>query len=139
MNWREFGNIAILAVAVLAVAFALLYGFIAPWYRSPMGRALFGVLASLAIGVTYFGWALFYFPLPPGFYPVRAAIFTALAGSMGSSVILLARAQIKGHPKREAHHELEDARQINPGGPWSRRDGGGGGIPGRGRQRGDAG
>jgi hypothetical protein len=102
MSWREFGNLAILAVAILSALFALLYAFIAPWYRTAMGRALFSVLASLAIGVAYFGWAIFHVPLPPAFFPMRALIFLAIAGSIGSSAILLVRAQIKGHPKRKA-------------------------------------
>lgn len=110
MSWREIGNWAILLVAILACLFALAYGLITPWYRSAMGRSLFGMLASLATGVAYFGWAIFHSPLPIGFFPMRAVIFIALAASMGASVILLARAQIKGHPKRKARHELEDTR-----------------------------
>lgn len=129
MNWREFGNLMLAATGVLSVIFVAMYGLAAPWYRSSMGRALFAVLFSLAGGITYFVWSVHHVPLPAGFFPMRALIFTIMAFSIGSSVILFARAQMTGHPKRKRDpHGLENAWQGNRHGPRGRSDGGADGL-----------
>lgn len=139
MSWREFGNWMLVATGIFSAVFVVMYGLAAPWYRSSMGKALFAVLFSLAGGIAYFVWSVHHSPLPAGFYPMRALIFTAMAVSIGSSVILFARAQVTGHPKRKkVRHGLEDAWEGNRYGPRGRSDGGSDGVPRSGGGRGDA-
>lgn len=126
MDWKVFGNWVLVAAALLAFLFAILYSFTAPWYKSAIGRSLFGVLSSLAGGMVYFGWSVHHSPLPRSFYPLRALIFSAIAASVGASVILLARAQWGGHPKREKDAdevELEEPRQVDSDGASGGSDG----------------
>jgi hypothetical protein len=112
VDWRSYGDLALMVAAGTAGLFCLLYAATAPWYRTALGRSLFSTLLTLSVAIGYFTWAVNRRgqPLPDNFYPMRAGLFTLLAFSLASSTFFLTRAQLRGRPKRRYQDELEDAR-----------------------------
>lgn len=108
MSWLLFGNAMILATGIVSVLFVAVYGLLAPWWRNSGGRNIFAVMLVLSANAVYFGWIIFFIGrVPPGFYPIRAMLFTAMFLVLLHRVILLIRVQLRH--RREAH-EMEDAR-----------------------------
>jgi hypothetical protein len=101
MNWKEIGDVLIVMAAIMSGIFVLVYGFIAPWYRTAEGRNIMGVMGTLFIGLAYYGWAVSQGGTPEGAYPTRAAIFLALVLFLAQRVIVLIRAQIVHRRNRE--------------------------------------
>jgi hypothetical protein len=94
MNWKDYGDWAFFACAGVAVVFAVLYLFVAPWWKSPTGRNIMAVMGSMALALGYFAWVIAAHGVPPGFYPVRAILFTGIALAIGWRVVLLVRVQV---------------------------------------------
>ncbi len=110
MGWQEVGDVALIATATAVTTFGLVYAFAAPWYRSPLGRSIFAVLASMGLGMGYFTWAVINRPVPVGFYPMRALIFIVIFTAVAAAVIFLLKAQWRGKPKEGKGNDLENAR-----------------------------
>lgn len=109
MNWKEYGDLAYYACTVAAAVFVVLYLLIAPWYKTATGRNIMAVMASMAGILVYFTWAIWHgSPLPFGFYPMRAVLFTALGLSLVWRVIILVRAQLAARRVgKEESHEIQ--------------------------------
>lgn len=113
--WAALGDVMILATGIVGVLFVLMYGLLAPWWRTVTGRNIFSVMLVLAANAMYFGWIVFFVGhVPLGFYPIRALLFTAMFVALSHRLYLGAKVQIlirlRQRAKRKAHIELEDTR-----------------------------
>lgn len=94
MSWKVYGDWAFYACAGIAVTFVVMYLFGAPWWTTTTGRNIMAVMGSMALALGYFAWVIVAGGVPPGFYPVRAILFTGIALSIGWRVWLLIKNQI---------------------------------------------
>lgn len=106
--WKETGDALIVASAIMAGIFVLLYGLVAPFWRTPEGRNLMGVMATLFMGLAYYGWAVSQGGTPDGAYPIRAVLFGLLTAFLAQRVIVLIRAQlVRRKSQREVPADVE--------------------------------
>ena len=113
MGWKEFGDWAFLACAVVAVLFAVLYLFSAPWWTTPTGRNIMALMGSVALAFTYFAWVIQIGGVPYGFYPIRAMLFVGIATSIGWRVAILVKSHIipsLTSGRRGERSNVEDSR-----------------------------
>jgi hypothetical protein len=94
MSWKQYGDIAFYLCAFTAIAFALLYLGLAPWWKTVTGRNIMTVMGSLAVALGYFSWVIYIGGVPAGFYPMRALIFTAIAAAIGWRIVIFIRHHI---------------------------------------------
>jgi hypothetical protein len=113
LNWNLLGDAAFFLATAATLIFALLYGLLAPWWRTPAGRNIMAVMGAMALAFGYFTWAIAIGGPPPAFLPMRALIFVAIAASVTWRTVIF----IKHHiirsltGRREMRgHELEDTR-----------------------------
>ena len=50
---NDVANYIVLVAAIPAAIFTVLYGILAPWYRTWLGATLFGLIASIAAVLTF--------------------------------------------------------------------------------------
>lgn len=112
MNWKLVGDLGFWAATFATVLFSLLYLIFAPWWKSVAGRNIMAVMGSVAVAFGYFSWAIAIGHIPPGFWPMRAGIFVAIALAVTWRIVIFIRHQIIRSRKagEERKHELEDAR-----------------------------
>jgi hypothetical protein len=112
VSWVEFGNIAFYSTTVVSVLFALLYMIFAPWWKTFAGRNIMAVMGSMAVAFGYFTWVINLGHVPPGFMPMRALIFTAIALSIGWRTVIFIRFHIIRSLRagKGRQDELEDSR-----------------------------
>jgi hypothetical protein len=93
--WRLAGEYAFYAFTGATVLFILLYGVLAPWWRSATGRNIMTLMGALAVACVYFTWAYVREGgLPPAFLPIRFCIFVVLFLAVSWRVVLFVREQI---------------------------------------------
>jgi drug/metabolite transporter (DMT)-like permease len=93
MGWKLYGDLAFYACTAVALLFALMYLVFAPWWKTPTGRNIMAVMGSMALALGYFAWAIAVKRVPPGFFPIRAILFTGIALAIGWRVWMLIKAQ----------------------------------------------
>lgn len=112
MNWNLFGDIAFYLATAASVIFALLYLFLAPWWRTVTGRNIMSVMGIMAIAFGYFTWVIAIGGAPHGFQPMRAFLFLAIAASVSWRTVIFIKRHLAAslsESERE-RDELEDAR-----------------------------
>ena len=112
MNWDLAGDIAFWAATVATMLFSLLYLVFAPWWKSVAGRNIMAVMGSVALAFAYFSWAIALGHVPPGFWPMRALLFTGIALAVTWRIVIFIRHQIirSRLAEKERSNELENAR-----------------------------
>lgn len=115
MSWKEIGDWAFYASTAVTVLFAILYGFLAPWWATTAGRNIMAVMGSVALAFGYFTWAIAVGGIPPGFDATRALLFMGIASAIGWRTVIFVKVHLlrslRGQdPKGDNKNELEDAR-----------------------------
>lgn len=108
MGWKLYGDIAFYACAFTNLTFCILYCALAPWWRTATGRNIMTVMGSLAIALGYFSWAISIGGTPPGFYPVRALLFTSIAAAIGWRIVMF----VRQHLIRSLHKEERTENNV---------------------------
>lgn len=109
VNWKFWGDVVYTVATAEIWLFVLVYGLGAPWYRYEGGRNIFGMMAAMAVILTYFGWAIWAGGVPAAVYPTRALLFTGLAYFVGRRVIILLQRQLLARNQKGNPH-VEDSR-----------------------------
>jgi hypothetical protein len=122
IDWKELGEILITVTAVLAGLFVVIYGLLAPWWRSAEGRNIMGVMGTLFVGLGYYGWAVSQGGTPEGAYPIRALLFTALTAFLAQRIFVLIRAQLWTRSGKGSSH-VEEVREVDRDAAGDARDG----------------
>jgi drug/metabolite transporter (DMT)-like permease len=114
LNWNVIGNGAFYVATASTVIFAILYLFLAPWWKTPAGRNIMAVMGAMGLAFGYFAWAIAIGGTPPAFVPMRAIIFIAIAASVTwRTVIFIKHHVIRslfGREGADRDDHLQDSR-----------------------------
>jgi hypothetical protein len=114
MSWKDIGDWAFYAATAITITFALLYGFLAPWWETVAGRNIIAVMGSVALAFGYFSWAISVGGIPPGFDMTRALLFIGIGAAIGWRTVIFIRVHLlrslRGDPKGDNKNELENSR-----------------------------
>lgn len=103
MTWKEYGDLVYYGCAIVAGLFVLIYLTIAPWWKTLTGRNIMAVMGSMAATLIYFAFAIRNKGVSPGYYPVRALLFTAMFLSVGWRIAILVKAQLFSRRKGDSY------------------------------------
>lgn len=114
MDWRQIGDFMFYLCTAVTVLFAVLYLFLAPWWRTVTGRNIMSVMGAMALAFSYFSWAIHVGGVPQGFDAMRAVLFAGLTLSVGWRTVIFIRHHVlrslRGTGNEEDTNELENAR-----------------------------
>jgi hypothetical protein len=96
---NDFANFLALTAGIPAFLFTLVYGFASPWYKSWLGRTLFGLMFSISLLFAVI-LARRFFGTYPGYEWVAVVSYTCLAVAFWSFFIILL-------VERRASHQFE--------------------------------
>jgi hypothetical protein len=94
------GNALVVLTAVLAWAFCVLYHFLAPWWRSTMGRNVmtYGLVVAAVLSLSVVRLAFGAAVDTPWFSVLRLVVFAGVPLAIGWRIAILVRLQIR-NPK----------------------------------------
>jgi hypothetical protein len=94
------GNALILVTTVLAWVFCILYHFLAPWWRSEMGRnvMVYGLVVAAVLSLSVVRFASDAVVETPWFAVLRLAVFAGVPVVIAWRIAILIRVQLR-NPK----------------------------------------